>query len=250
MILANLTSSMVTDLPKEMVVVVPVASLEQHSLHLPLFTDSMLLEESVQRLEERMPWDVLALPVMWLGYSQHHIEYSGTVSAGSETHLNVMMDIVLSMLGHGFRRILILNSHGGNQANIAVLLQRLMESEEDAEILAATLYSPESTEKAVKRILEAGEEGSGHAGETETSMMLAMAPNLVREDRMHADGEEARPRLKGVATYRRMHLRTRHGGVGDPASATAKKGERLFKAIVNGLEETVKVIRSGEARLP
>lgn len=247
MILADLTSPMVADLPKNMVVVVPVASLEQHSLHLPVCTDSRLLEEAVRRVEKRLKWEMLALPIMWLGYSQHHIGYPGTVSASSDTHLNLMMDIVQSMLSHGFHRILILNSHGGNEANISVLLQRLMEADESAEIFASTLYSPPSTVKAFKKILDAGERGSGHAGETETSMMLAIEPKLVHKDRMFADGEEARPLLNGVTNYRRMDQRTRHGGVGDPSKATAGKGEKLFKAIADGLEETIRVIHSGKA---
>jgi creatinine amidohydrolase len=238
---------MVADLPKNIVVVVPVASLEQHSLHLPLFTDTRLLEEAVRRVEPGLRWEMLALPVMWLGYSHHHIKYPGTVTAGSSTHLDLMNDIVSSMLGHGFRRILLLNSHGGNQANLSVLLQRLMEQEPEAEVFAATLYSPPSTEKAFKRILEAGDKGSGHAGETETSMMMAIEPDLVHGEEMFADGDEAQPLLKGVTNYRRMDQRTRHGGVGDPRSATAEKGEKLFKAIVDGLERTIKTIHAGKA---
>ena len=78
-------------------------------------------------MHERVPDDVLVLPVQWLGYSQHHIRYPGTISAISETHLMLMMDIVASMVGYGFKKILIQNSHGGNGANISVLLQRLME---------------------------------------------------------------------------------------------------------------------------
>ena len=149
MILAHLTSPQVADLPKEMVVVVPVASMEQHSLHLPMCTDTLLLEESVRRLEAAMVWDVLALPAMWLGFSHHHLGYAGTLSASSATHLSLMQDIVESMLVHGFRRILILNSHGGNDPSISVLLQRLMDSEKArdirAEIFATTLYSHPAT---------------------------------------------------------------------------------------------------------
>ena len=127
MILAEMTSPEIDVLPRDIVMLIPVASCEQHSLHLPVFTDSLIGEEVARRVNQRCVDDVLVLPMQWLGYSQHHIRYAGTISAISETHLLLMMDIVASMVGHGFKKILIQNSHGGNGANISVLLQRLME---------------------------------------------------------------------------------------------------------------------------
>jgi creatinine amidohydrolase len=242
--LEELTSPEVAELSRDVVVVVPVASVEQHSLHLPVYTDSMILEEVVRRLDRRMPDDVLILPVMWLGYSQHHMKYPGTISAGSETHAALMMDIVSSVVDHGFKRVLIVNSHGGNEANIQVLLQRLMEKYEYAEIFACTSYSGPGSEK-IAEIQEEGPDGSGHAGETETSMILCLRPDLVKTDRLDADGQHARLELEGVRNYRRMDQRTSHGGVGDPRTATAEKGEQFFEASVEGLAEVVREIRAG-----
>ena len=124
MILAEMTSPEIDALPRDIVVLMPVASCEQHSLHLPVFTDSMIGGEVALRTHRLVPDDVLVLPVQWLGYSQHHIRYPGTLSAVSETHLVLMMDTVASMAAHGFKKFLIQNSHGGNGANISVLLQR------------------------------------------------------------------------------------------------------------------------------
>ena len=103
MILAEMTSPEVDALPRDIVVLMPVASCEQHSLHLPLFTDSLIGQEVARRVHERCPDDVLVLPMQWLGYSQHHIRYPGTISAISETHLLLMMDIVASMVGTRFQ---------------------------------------------------------------------------------------------------------------------------------------------------
>ena len=135
MLLVEMTSPEVDALPRDIVVVAPIASCEQHSLHLPVFTDSFIGGEVARRVHEKIPNDVLVLPVQWLGFSQHHARYPGTVTAVSETHLLLMMDIVASMVAHGFRKILLLNSHGGNRAGISVLLQRLLEryQEEEAE---------------------------------------------------------------------------------------------------------------------
>ena len=179
MILAEMTSPEIDALPRDIVVLMPVASCEQHSLHLPVFTDSMIGGEVARRVHERVPDDVLVLPVQWLGYSQHHIRYPGTISAISETHLLLMMDIVASMVGYGFKKILIQNSHGGNGANISVLLQRLMERYGDEEIEFYSRWAWAGGER-LDQIRELGGAGSGHAGVPETSMVLAMRPALVR----------------------------------------------------------------------
>ena len=124
-----------------------------YEMHLPVLTDSLIGGEVARRTHERCPDDVLVLPVQWLGYSQHHIRYPGTVSAVSATHLDLMMDTVASMVDHGFKKILIQNSHGGNGANISVLLQRLMErdrltAQEAEQRLAAQLDIEEKKRRA------------------------------------------------------------------------------------------------------
>ena len=97
MILAEMTSPEIAALPRDIVVLIPVAACEQHSLHLPVYTDSMVAEQIGRRVHEQIPDDVLVLPVQWLGYSQHHVRYPGTVSATSETYLLMLMDMVVSM---------------------------------------------------------------------------------------------------------------------------------------------------------
>ncbi|MFH1569751.1 MAG: creatininase family protein, partial [Gemmatimonadota bacterium] len=165
-----------------------------------------------------------------------------TVSAVSETHLALMMDMVDSMIVHGFRKILLLNSHGGNGAGISVLLQRLMERYPDN---GAEFYSRWAWAGAerLNQIRELGNAGSGHSGETETSMVLAIRPDLVRTDRLDADGERESMRVPGVASYHRFDQRTRHGGVGDPRPATVEKGERMLQASADEVAAHVLEIR-------
>ena len=243
MILAEMTSPEIDALSRDIVILMPVASCEQHSLHLPVFTDSMIGGEVARRVHERVPDDVLVLPVQWLGYSQHHIHYPGTISAISETHLLLMMDIVASMVGYGFKKILIQNSHGGNGANISVLLQRLMERYDAQEVEFYSRWAWAGGER-LDQIRELGGAGSGHAGETETSMVLAMRPELVRTDQLDKDGEREGMRASGAASYYRFDQRTRHGGVGDPRPATAEKGEALLDASADEVAETVRQIRA------
>ena len=242
MLLWEMTSPEIDALPRDIVVLIPVASCEQHSLHLPVWTDSFIGQEVARRVHERIPEDVLVLPVQWLGYSQHHIRYPGTVSAVSPTHLDMMMDMVASMVSNGFRKILLQNSHGGNSSGIQVLLQRLMEKYPEGEAEFYTCFAWASPER-LDEIRELGGAGSGHSGETETSMMLAIRPELVRMDKLDADGEREGMRVKGMSSYHRFDQRTRHGGVGDPTVATAEKGQALFDASAEELAQGVLDIR-------
>lgn len=242
MLLSEMTSPEVDGLPRDIVVLIPVASCEQHSLHLPVWTDSFIGQEVARRVQERVPDDVLVLPVQWLGYSQHHAQYPGTVTAVSTTHLDLMMDTVDSMVRHGFRKILLQNSHGGNGAGIQVLLQRLMEKypNEEAEFYSRWAWGSGDTLNGIRTL---GGSGSGHAGETETAMMLAIRPDLVRTDRLDADGERDGMRVPGVASYHRFDQRTEHGGVGDPRPATAEMGEKLLEASAEEVARDVLAIR-------
>ena len=93
------------------VVVVPVGSLEQHGHHLPLLTDSMIGAEIVRRAESVLGEEAVFLPMLWLGASQHHRRFPGTVSVRNETFTHMLMDVMESLIDSGFKRILILNSH-------------------------------------------------------------------------------------------------------------------------------------------
>jgi creatinine amidohydrolase len=242
--LATMTSPEVEALPTETIVVFPLASLEQHSTHLPVLTDSMIAQECVDRLDKRIGDRILVLPVLWLGYSQHHMEYSGTISASSETHIEMMFDVLTSMAEHGFAQYLLVNTHGGNEANIAVLLQRVMTDLEHLQVVACTPYGGPD-QKAIETIQEAGPKGSGHAGETETSMILAIHPQTVRPENFHIDGQTAFPAIKGIKTYQRMDQRTSRGAIGDSRGATAEKGERFFEACTDNLEQICHHIING-----
>lgn len=242
MLLTEMTSPEIGALPRDTVVLIPVASCEQHSLHLPVWTDSFIGQDVARRVHEKIPGDVLVLPVQWLGYSQHHIRYPGTVSAVSATHLDLMLDIVDSMVGHGFRKILLQNSHGGNGAGIQVLLQRLMEKYQKDEAEFYTRWAWAGGE-ALNEIRTLGNGGSGHAGETETAMMLAIRPDLVRTDQLDADTERDGMRVPGVSGYHRFDQRTAHGGVGDPRPSTAEMGEKLLEASAAEVARDVLAIR-------
>ena len=93
MILQNLTWPDVAALSKDTPVIFPVAALEQHGRHMPLFTDSMLCGEIIRRVREKLGDRVLFTPLMWLGNSHHHIDFPGTLSASPRVYLDLLNDL-------------------------------------------------------------------------------------------------------------------------------------------------------------
>src|SRR5688572_21412099 len=114
MLLQEMKSPEVARLPKDTPVVMPVAALEQHGRHLPVFTDSLLCGEISRRAEERLRDRVLFTPLLWLGNSHHHLEFEGTLSAETRVYLDLLTGLLENVLAQGFRRLALLNGHGGD----------------------------------------------------------------------------------------------------------------------------------------
>lgn len=227
----------------DIVVVCCLSALEQHSWHLPMGTDYLIGEEIMRRLERSMPEKLLCLPTVWLGCSSHHLSFAGTMSTSLATMQAVIRDITLSVSQHGFRKLLFINSHGGNRAVLAASIQELGHELPNMDIIGVTYWEVARKELASIRESEFG--GLGHACELETSIILAAAGELVDMSKAEKDGVLAESvysrseMLDGssVNIYRSMSRISRHGGFGDPCLATAQKGESFLDAIVNGLCE-------------
>lgn len=252
--LADLTWREVAALPHDIPVVVPVAALEQHGGHLPLFTDSMLLGEVVRRVDLAMGSRILFTPLMWLGNSHHHLDFPGTLSASPRVYLDLLNDLVENLLAHGFRRIAFLNGHGGNttpgKQAIFEIRQR-HRTRQDLLLLFTTYW--DHAQPNVQRS-DLVQTQMGHACEWETSMILRIAPQLVKETAHLNDvpfGFAFEPAYRGWTTKDR----TAPGHIGAPRSASADKGEYLFAAFAAGLVPWLESViawdgRSWEATSP
>ncbi len=106
-------------------VVAPIAAVEQHSHHLPVGTDTILAGAVADGLDAALPDRVLLLPVLWLGASEHHLPFGGTLTATLPTYETLLVELLTPLLRDGFRRALILNGHGGNIDSLHVALRRL-----------------------------------------------------------------------------------------------------------------------------
>ena len=252
MLLAELTSPEIATLAPHTPVVVPVAAMEQHGRHLPLATDSMLLGEVVRRVEPRLGRDVLFAPLLWLGNSHHHLEYSGTLSAGPRTYLDLVNDLFENLLGHGFRRILFLNGHGGNitpakQATFEV--RQRHRARTDLLLLFASYWDFAHPERDRSDLAQSA---VGHACEWETSMMLAIRPELVKPfERLEPRdvGYSFEPACRGWITQeRRPNGGDAPGHLGAPALASAEKGEFLLGCYADGVEAFLRRVVAWDGR--
>jgi creatinine amidohydrolase len=222
---------------KDKVVVVPLGSMEQHGHHLPLLTDTMICAEFAKRAEAALGDDVLFLPVLWLGASDHHRAFPGTVSIGNQLYMQVITDVLESLVGAGFKRIMFLNAHGGNELpgfNAIYEVQRRHREARDLWIIFASWMEVASqqiaslTDLVQKRVI--------HACELETSMILHLTPKLVNMDEAVGTRTEFPSKFYNtdfssssrVATLRPFDHHSKTGAFGYPEKGTEAKGEALF----------------------
>ncbi|MBN8928196.1 MAG: hypothetical protein BGO51_10905 [Rhodospirillales bacterium 69-11] len=226
---------------QDAIVILPIASLEQHGPHLPVEVDSVLGETVAQRtaaMVDARGQPVLVLPVLWTGLSEHHMSFGGTVTLDNATFAALVEGVVRSVLRHGFRRIVLLNAHGGNENALRTIADDLTPKLR-VPIVQFTYWYAAAV--AIAKILET-QGGLQHACEAETAMMMAVRPDLVATDRIPLAKANTTPDLTdivggGVYTWRSIGSRSGSGVIGNPEAASAEKGERLFAAIATALAD-------------
>lgn len=248
MLLQEMKSPEVAALSKDTPVVIPIASLEQHGAHMPLFTDSLLGGEVVRRAHERLGSRVVVTPMLWLGNSHHHMEFPGTLSAEPRVYLDMLTGILENLITHGFKRLLLVTGHGGNivpgkQAVFEV--RQRYRGRSDLLLLSAAYWElgakPHEADPRIKQ------ERMHHACDWETSMMLRMAPQLVGDYRSVTPVEYGRPFDPASRGWITKDM-TAAGHVGDPREASAEKGETLFRLFTDDLVRLVERMVAWDGR--
>lgn len=229
---AELTAPEVRGLDRDQtLVLVPIAACEQHGPHLPVFTDTILCGAVAEGVEARLPETTLLLPVLWLGASEHHLPFGGTLTATLPTYETLLVELLRPLLRDGFRRVLVVNGHGGNTDPLHVALRRL-DSEFPRALLTGAAYW-DMAQPELAALCRGPRTVMGHACELETSMMLHLRPDLVRTNQIADDPDDTPEALRGTFWARDFARRTRHGAVGYPACATAASGEAMLQAAVD-----------------
>ncbi len=222
------------------IVLCPIAACEQHGHHLPTFTDTILATAVAEGVERRDPGLILLLPTLWLGASHHHLRLGATLSTDVTTHAQMLVDMLTPLLNDGFKRILILNGHGGNVDTFHVALRLLQPHFRDRILSGASYWDLAGQEYAA--IAQGARKEMGHACEFETSLMLHLRPDLVRKDAIRDDGRAADAALRGLYMADDMSQLTDRGAMGFPEKASAQTGERLLQAAVDRTHEVVSAL--------
>lgn len=217
----------------EILAVLPIGAVEQHSRHLPLGTDALIAEMIAAAVEQRLESRVVLLPTVSVGASDHHLSMAGTVSIGTLAIAQAVAGQCLSLAqSSGIRRFLIVNGHGGNQPAARLALETIRASSDSVHAFAVDYWAPMFAELDAAGILRPS--AMGHADLIETSILLATRPELVRMELALEDAyQDALPDY--ATTTRGIPERTLHGGVGDPTGATAAMGKQFLDAAVRGI---------------
>lgn len=235
------------------VVILPVAAIEQHGPHLPLGTDAILADAICDAARDRSPAEhpVLRLPTQRIGLSPEHASFPGTLTTSAETLLALLTDIGYGVAAAGLRKLIILNTHGGQPAIVDLVAQRLRRTAGMLVVRANTFRFATPFDELGERERRYG----WHGGQIETSLLLRLAPRLVRRDEMRnfpsraeaIDAASAVLRVEGQTGIGWLAEDLNPEGVaGNAAAATPALGERLL----NDLGERLAALVEDVQRMP
>lgn len=246
---------------QDRVAVLPVATYEDHGYHLPIDVDVVLCTEICERAVQRIDEEAVLIPPVSHGYSPHHMDFPGTITIAWDTFIKYVKDVCLSLVHHGFKRILIVNGHGSNTSPLD-LAARLTIVESEGKVLCASVnhWGVHRVKEAGKQIRGSDYGGTSHAGEYETALYLALRPDLVDMSKavdersplsasfqsdLLAGGNPAGSSANLMPYWSAM---SDSGVRGDATKATREKGEQFLEAAVTGLIDLIRELRATEIR--
>ena len=246
------------------VAILPVATIEDHGHHLPIDTDVVLCTTVCERGAALIPEECVLVPPVIHGYSPHHMDFPGTLTIDGHTFIKYVLDVTKSLAHHGFTRILIVNGHGSNTPFCEVIARlTVVETEGKALAVAVNHWAINTVRDVVGEIRESPPGGMSHACELETSMYLAIKPELVDMTKAVSEmnpypttsipswtdlvaGRSAESSTVAWMPYWSTFSET--GVRGEATKATAEKGERILAAAATGLAALVKELRGLEIK--
>jgi creatinine amidohydrolase len=221
----------------ESLVVLPVGATEQHGPHLPTGTDLFAVEAlsraAAAQVSGKIP--VIVTPALPFGSSHHHFIFGGTLSFSTETYYRVLCDLVESLITDGFKKIFLVNGHGGNH-ELAQLAARDMALRHPVRVAAGSYWNI-AWRELIAIDAHRGRRLPGHAGDFETSLVMSLRPELVPAGRPHRDGvfESAADGFQAFRDERHGSWKAIDGFTDSPDLARPERGEAFRAAIVTGL---------------
>jgi creatinine amidohydrolase len=218
--------------------VFPVGSTEQHGPHLPVGTDTFVIEHIARAAAEEAGKQIpiLVAPTLPFGCSQHHLPFGATMSIGTKNYYRVVSDMLESLITGGFRRIFILNGHGGNHELIQLVVKDL--ALKHPVCLGAASYWVMAWDELVEQKAHLTGRLPGHSGAFETSQIMALRPDLVREPLPHRDEVQPASPRSYTSPYRveiNGSWLSVDGYTDSPDRADAARGKAYLAAVVRSV---------------
>lgn len=237
-LLADHTREEIRQLAASSTVVLPTASIEQHGPHLPIRTDSTLCGTVARLAAEQANTPVLVAPVLIYGNSHHHRPFPGVLSLASDTYMQAVTEVVEGLILSGFRKIILLNGHGGNTDSNRVVALDVPNRLGHPVAIGAAAYWDIARPALVEAGLIAGELVPGHAGRFETALMMAIQPQLVNEEGLGQTTDQSQAAkglfadLTGGTVQIHGNWAASAGYSDNPAAATKEEGQAMLDVIV------------------
>ncbi|MDJ0706312.1 MAG: creatininase family protein [Leptolyngbyaceae cyanobacterium MO_188.B28] len=234
---------------KENVVMIqPIGAIEQHGPHLPLVVDSAIglgvLGQALHKLEPEVP--AYALPPLYYGKSNEHWHFPGTITLSAQTLLAVLMEVAESVYRAGFRKLVWMNSHGGQPQVLEIAARDLHQKYED--FLVFPLFTWRVPHNAGQFLTDQEKELGIHAGDAETSVMLSILPDQVRMEKAVKEYPHGLPKDSLLSMEGKLPFAwttrdlSRSGVLGDATVATKEKGEQILDSVSDGWVQVIRDI--------
>jgi len=230
------------------VIIQPVGSIEQHGPHLPIIVDSAIgmgvLGKALENLEKQIP--AYSLPCLYYGKSNEHWHFPGTITLSAETLLSVLKEIAASLYRAGFRKLVLLNSHGGQPQIMEIAARDI--HQEYGDFLVFPLFTWRVPNIAKELLTEQELEYGIHAGDAETSIMLSLLENQVKMDKAVKEYPQNLPQdnllsMEGKLPFAWVTKELSKSGVmGDATVASKEKGDRLLTSLAASWVQVIKDI--------
>lgn len=230
------------------VILQPVGAIEQHGPHLPLIVDAAIsvsvLGKALEQLEADVP--AYALPPLYYGKSNEHWHFPGTITLSAQTLMDTLMQVGQSIYRAGFRKLALVNGHGGQPQIMEMVARDLHQQHEDFKVFPLFVWR---VPNAAPDLLTPKELELGiHAGDAETSLLLSILPDQVRMEAAVKEYPQGLPEnsmlsMEGQLPFAWATLDlSRSGVLGDPTVATKEKGDQILASLAQSWAQVIRDI--------
>mgnify|MGYP001371396843 CR=1 FL=1 len=242
----NLTAEEIKKLGKNIVLIFPFSSIEQHGNHLPVGTDKIILDGILENYSKKknISNNFVIMPIISIGSASEHSSFEGTISIKSSEYINYITKFVEQFCIKKYKKFLFLNSHGGQINHLEIIAKELKSRYKSIDIVKANYFLFEG----FKNIISSDEIDYGyHGGEFETSLMLYLKPNLVKNKLIKRHKLSPDHNSKSIISFEKNIKRAwntkdlnKTGIIGNPINSSKNKGYKIVEVTISTIDKIIK----------